>query len=152
MRVSRILVAAGILGCLLASSGQAAIYKWMDANGHVHFSDHPSGKHAKQVEIRNAVPPEQQREAESVSRTYQNLGRQYDQEKAARKAKAQATARAKAKHAVICRELNKEVNVANQHPLVRFKQDGTPQYLTDDQTAAYRQRLQRLQKEHCSGQ
>jgi len=152
MRVSAILpIAAGILGVLLAGPGQAAIYKWVDAQGQVHFSDQPHGKKTKKLEIHNTVTPEQQREAAKITKTYESLDKQYDQEQAARKAKEQAQAQARAQRAIRCRELTREANVAEQHPLVRFKQDGTPQYLTDRQTSAYRQRLQRLKQANCSG-
>lgn len=151
MRVSRILsVAAGILGMLLAGSGQAAIYKWVDAHGQVHFSDHPSGNNAQQLEIHNSASAEQQREAEHVTQTYQNLSQQYDQQEAAQKASAQAKARSKARRARICHALTAQANAADQHPIATFKQDGTPQYLTDEQTAAYRKRLHALEQANCS--
>lgn len=147
----RWLVFASILGLLLTGESHAAIYKWVDARGQTHFSDQPPGKHAEKLHIHNTVTPAQRKEAEKITRTYERLDAKYDRQQAQQKAKAQAQARQKALRANYCRELAKEVTVANQHPLVRFKQDGTPQYLTDKETTTYRQHLETLQKKRCSG-
>lgn len=33
------------------------IYKWVDAQGRVHFGDAPSGKNSQQIKLRNTSPP-----------------------------------------------------------------------------------------------
>ncbi len=38
-------------------SRKGKIFKWVDAQGRVHFGDAPSGSNAKQIKLRNIEPP-----------------------------------------------------------------------------------------------
>ncbi len=48
---------------LLSQAVSGGIYRWVDENGRVHFSDRPVAEEAEQVEIRNSTPPSSGREA-----------------------------------------------------------------------------------------
>lgn len=144
-------IAIGLLGLGSAGPARAAIYRWVDAQGQVHFSDHPAGGKAQKLEIHNNVTPEQQREAERITETYQRLDKEYDREKAVRQAKEKARERARARRKTRCRELAKQANIANRYALVRIKQDGSPDYLTDKQVKAYKRRLRTMRQKYCAG-
>ena len=44
--------ALAILLAMFATTAQAKIYRWVDQNGSVHFSDKPSAENAREIEIR----------------------------------------------------------------------------------------------------
>ena len=44
--------ALAILLAVFATTAQAKIYRWVDQNGSVHFSDKPSAENAREIEIR----------------------------------------------------------------------------------------------------
>ena len=57
------------LSCLILTPAvQAAVYKWVDENGNVQFSDHPQGQGAKEIEIQQATPAPRSSSKGGVSR------------------------------------------------------------------------------------
>lgn len=52
----RMLACCGLLVSAFCPPLQAAVYKWTDEHGQVHFSDKPVSDGAKEVEIRTKVP------------------------------------------------------------------------------------------------
>lgn len=52
----RMLACCGLLVSAFCPPLQAAVYKWTDEHGQVHFSDRPVADEAKEVEIRTKVP------------------------------------------------------------------------------------------------
>ncbi len=144
-------VVLSILIFCLATSAQAEIYKWVDEQGKVHFSDRPQGKNTEKVEVKSSVSDAQKQDAERLSQRYQQL---YQQVKEEEQAQAEADRKASAdkeKRRAVCEQLKKKVNIANQeYALVRFNDEGGHEYLTDEEAADYRSKMNQLYAERCS--
>lgn len=54
----RLLISA--LCLTIAGAGEAAIYRWVDQHGRVHFGEHPPTDQAEQLDIRESRPPDQE--------------------------------------------------------------------------------------------
>ena len=52
----RVIAVGSLLACLICPPLHAAVYKWTDEHGRVHFSDRPVAEDAKPVEIRSRSP------------------------------------------------------------------------------------------------
>ena len=52
----RTIAVGSLLACLICPPLHAAVYKWTDEHGRVHFSDRPVAEEAEQVEIRTRTP------------------------------------------------------------------------------------------------
>jgi hypothetical protein len=86
---------------LLSQAVSGGIYRWVDENGRVHFSDRPVAEEAEQVEIRNSTPPSSGREARPATADERRVKQQklldvYRQE---REEKAEARKKAKQEEA-----------------------------------------------------
>ena len=134
-----------------AGSANAEIYKWVDEQGKVHYSDRPQGKNTEKVEVKSTVSDAQRQDAERLKQRYQQL---YQQIKEDEQAQAEADKKASAKKAKLqgyCDQLKKQVNIANQdYALVRFKDDGGHEYLTDEEVADYRAKMNQAYADRCS--
>jgi len=92
-------IAFWVLLSLVSMSASAQLYKWVDADGKVHYSDRPppaSAKQEQKLNIRNApVPPPAAEESAATAKSYteQELEfrkRKVEQEEAQKKAAAEA--------------------------------------------------------------
>ncbi|WLQ14661.1 DUF4124 domain-containing protein [Hahella aquimaris] len=143
-------VAAVLLFCFGASV-QAEIYKWVDEHGEVHFSDTRQHKDAKVIKVQPNVTDAQKRDAEQVGQRYQRIYEQYKVEEAARVAHEKERAAQKAKVDNYCAQLRKDINQIDQgYAFARIKDDGTPEYVSDEEIAQRRNKLQALYQEKCA--
>ncbi|WP_339907243.1 DUF4124 domain-containing protein [Pseudomonas guineae] len=138
-----------VLLCLLLLPGLAAaeIYRWTDANGHVHFGQRPAVAGAEKVEVKPQVVERDQLTREREERT----SRFYD---ARREEQAQASAVAterQVKRAQECRELSKRLaSIPEGRSYYRDEADGQRSYYSDKQIDTARQQLQSRVAERCS--
>jgi len=109
----------GLCLTALAISAQAAIYKWVDEQGKVHYSDRPQGTSSHEVPLKNTpAAPSRDNNLQQRQEQQKKLLQVFEDE---RKAKEQAQAETKAKQA----EREKQCALAK----VRLKNYEDSQYL-----------------------
>jgi len=144
-------VAITLLILFFVGNSSAEIYKWLDEQGKVHYSDQPLGKNNEKVEVKSRVSDARKQDAERLKRRYQQL---YQQIKEDEQAQAEADKKAlakKEKRQGYCDQLQKQVNIANQdYAFVRSKDDGGHEFLTDEEILAYRVKMNQAYADRCS--
>lgn len=142
-----------LVALLLLQSGilQAEIYKWIDSQGNVHFGDRPASEHAEKVDINTSVTDAQRQDAERINREYQKLYEDFKQQDAAREAHEKQQLAKKQERQKKCRKISKYVKAANSDlAFVKYNEDGSRAYLTDDEIAAYRAEVNSTYNKLCS--
>ncbi len=123
---------------ILSSAAYAEIYKWVDANGKVYYSDKQSNNSAKKISIKEGSPTNA---SESLS-AEERLAKQkkyldYRQSEREEKKKLKETReQEKAKHNRYCIALQDELNSLTQEYAIWYDLDedtGERHYLTDDE-------------------
>ncbi len=143
----------GWLACVLCLSVQAEVYRWVDSNGKVHFGDRPpKGQASEMLDL-----PESKSDSETPALSdQQRMARQkklveileeerMEKENAKREAKEQAE-----KLAMECTRMKKRLEYMERYN--RFyheNEDGTRQYMNDQQADAYRQRRYDQYRQKC---
>ncbi|WP_020406485.1 DUF4124 domain-containing protein [Hahella ganghwensis] len=135
-----------------ATNASAQIYKWVDEHGQVHFSDQPLEKGAEKVEVKNIITPSQKKEAQKTNQNFQRIYQQFKEQDKAR-AEQQKEAEQKRQEMVsFCDNLKKQISIVDQkYAVVRFGEDGRHEYLRDDEISEYRNEMNNLYQEKCSG-
>jgi len=134
---------------LAVGPATAALYKWVDANGRVSYSDQPPPGNVKS-EIVNAPAPAANadavknmanQEAELKKRQAQRA----DDQKKADKARVDQTARQEA-----CAEARGQIKMYQSDVLVqRVNAKGEPVYMDDSMKKKERERLEAMVREKC---
>jgi hypothetical protein len=131
--------------------GMAEIYKWVDAGGNVNYGDRPPNPGAQKIEVKAEVTDARRQDAERINQQYQRLYQEYKRQDSARLAQEQKNREQKQKRDSACKEAQKYVNVANQnYAFYKLAEDGSKAYLTDEEIAAYRAKVNADHKKHCS--
>lgn len=146
------LAGGALLGVLTFTVLGDQVYKWVDKDGHVHYSQTPptsTDVQAQQVDI-NAPPPDP-----TTVHNEQNLAdrlqKQDQQDKDAAK-KQQQDAQQQAQQKKHCDNLNEQLVVLNQSRRVAsVDAQGNTNYLSDDQRTQQIQDLQAQIAKDCSG-
>ncbi len=118
----------------------AAVYRWVDENGKVHYSDRPQpNKNAKRVDLNKNVIDADSNLGQSTSRD-QNKGN------ASTEINPQAAARDRA----LCSNAKSRLaQVDSGRRMAYKKDDGSHAYLTEEDYARERKQLNALIKKHC---
>lgn len=135
--------------CLLLLPGLAVaeIYRWVDANGQVHYDQRPAAPGAQQVEVKPQVVERDEATIERQERTT----RFYD---ARREEQAKATAAAaerQAQRAKECNELRRQLAAIPEGS--RYYQsdaEGERSYYSDEQLDTARRLLRERVSERCN--
>lgn len=130
------------LAAIFASSAQAALYKWTDAQGHVVYSDQPPLANVKTEQLRGAPPPANPNAAKELAqREAEFKKRQDDAAKAETKAsKDRATS---AEHAENCTQAQAELKQLTESQLAvyRYNEKGEREIMDDDARAKERAKV-----------
>jgi len=130
------------LAAIFASSAQAALYKWTDAQGHVVYSDQPPLANVKTEQLRGAPPPANPNAAKELAqREAEFKKRQDDAAKAETKAsKDRATS---AEHAENCTQAQAELRqlTESQRAVYRYNEKGEREIMDDDARAKERAKV-----------
>jgi hypothetical protein len=130
------------LAAIFASSAQAALYKWTDAQGHVVYSDQPPLANVKTEQLRGAPPPANPNAAKELAqREAEFKKRQDDAAKAETKAsKDRATS---AEHAENCTQAHAELKQLTESQLAvyRYNEKGEREIMDDDARAKERAKV-----------
>ena len=142
----------GFSALLLAGSAVAGeIYKWVDADGNVHYEDRPLGEDVERVDILSRSTDNSQVQAAIQARR--------DRETARLEARAQRDEEAKAaleaqqeseQRAAKCQEnrARMEAYLASRR-LYKENENGEREYLDEEQTMAAREKVQEQIQEYC---
>lgn len=143
-------IALATIGCVWATVAMGALYKWVDANGRVVYSDQPPPGNVKVEEINAASPsanPQAVREMATKEAEFQK--RQAERAKAEQQSvKDRATAEQKAAACARAGVQAKELAAGNV-PIYRLNEKGERVVMDDASRARERQRLEQWVKENC---
>lgn len=127
-----------LLTFTLSTSATAAVYKWTDADGSIHFGDQPPAAQ-KTENINIATPPRSSSSEipkESVKERQEKLLKTMDEEKAAKQKAQEKQAKLDAENKQKCQELNNyKQNLETARRIVRTNSNGEREYLSDDERA-----------------
>ena len=129
-------VNALMIGLLLSVSAAAGVYKWVDAQGNVHYSDKPQGQAAEKVHIESRptdparVSAERQASQEQAQQ-HTEQREELRQAKKEQKTEAADEARKNAANCTKARERRERYQTA--HRLYKPLPDGERQYLSDEE-------------------
>ncbi|MDA7087274.1 DUF4124 domain-containing protein [Pseudomonas sp. SA3-5] len=138
-----------LLLCLLLLPGLAAaeIYRWVDANGQVHFAQRPVTPGAEQVEVR----PQVIERDEATRQREERAARFYDARRAEQAQAAVASATRQTQRAQECSELrNRLVQLQEGRRYFSSEANGERTYYSDQQLDAARRQLRDRVSERCS--
>ena len=131
----------------------AEVFKWVDEDGKVHYSDKPSGSHdTQQLDIQSR-PTDAARIAAQRAETYgleKARGTRYDQEREGTKEDTQTQRDVRAERAQNC-EIARDHNriMQQSHRLYKPTEAGERKYLSDDETDAARAEAAQAVREWC---
>ncbi len=148
-----LLISAAVL---LAAAGMAAsadqVYRWVDKDGHVHYSQTPPASTDVNAQTVNITPPAPD---PTTLQNEQNLAKQLqDQNKQNQddQQKAQADAQQKAQHQQQCDALRQRLQVLQQSGRVAtVDAQGNKTYVSDDARAKQEQDMQDMIAKQCGG-
>lgn len=142
-----------VLLCMGMTAAMAQqVYKWVDKQGHAHYSQMPPANksdHAKSIDVTPPpVNPVGVKQAQKLEQQAQALNRQA----AAEQKQADAAARKKALKQKLCNELRADLQVLEAVGRVAtVGPDGKRTYLSDKQHAQKEQQLRDEISQSCGG-
>ena len=148
-----LLISAAVLlaaACMAASADQ--VYRWVDKDGHVHYSQTPPASTGVNAQTVNITPPAPD---PTTLRNEQNLAKQLqDQNKQNQddQQKAQADAQQKAQQQQRCDALRQRLQVLEQSGRVAtVDAQGNKTYVSDDERTKQTQDLENEIAKDCGG-
>ena len=139
--------------CLIPLSANADVYKWVDANGQVHFGDRPP-IHAATSEVTVNTAPAS---ADAGARErYQRMTEFLDQQQKEREARLVANAKAEEKaekKAELCRTLRARLkHLASVSNFYDINDRGEMVYVNEAENARIREDFRAKVRENCGNQ
>ena len=140
--------AAGLL--VAAGPASAVLYKWVDANGRVSYSDQPPPASVKAEVVGGAPPPAAPDAVRAMANQEAHLKKRQtqraDDQKKAEKARADAVAQQQA-----CTEAKGQIRIyESDQPITRINEKGEPVYMDEARRTKERERLQAQIRERCA--
>jgi len=149
----RLLLPTILTICTFAAT--AEVYKWVDENGKVHYSDKPINQDSKQIQIRDSITPEQQRKAQQETRARLErqkkrlsnvLASENEEKKRAEKAQKKAAERQR-----YCADMKEQLAVLDRQARVyEINKKGERVYMEDDRREKEKVNLKRHLTEQCT--
>lgn len=149
------IITVTLLGLFVLSGvAHAEIFKWVDANGKVHYSDRKSSTQAQTLNVKTGASTLDQTSDEVEQRLqYQQKYVNYLQsERLERQEKRQQAQQAADKKKKLCAALQDQLKSYNQGKYRWYELDeasGDRKYLSDEQIEAKKQELQTEIKSNC---
>jgi len=122
----------------------AEVYRWVDADGQVHYGERPPPQGARKIELPETSEPSSEPDREAVDRRarQQRLLDAYEHERERKEAAAADAARARQADAARCADLRQHWRrLSFGGPVYYQRPDGGRDYLNDEQREAAKQRL-----------
>lgn len=148
------LIAATAILALLGSGAALAgdIYKWVDADGNVHYGDKPIGEQSERVAIesRPTDPSRVASESQQLMASRSTAIERRSEREAAEEEQANLQAEAAA-HAERCTSARAQMQrMITARKLYREDEDGEREYLDEAESQAARARIESQINEHCN--
>lgn len=141
-----------MLLCLLTFPllAHAGVYKWVDANGQVHFGDRPpSQASSSEVEI-NAAPPQQDPTARQRREKVAEFLNAQQLEREERQAVQQKERRQAQKQAELCRKYQARLkHMDSISTFYNLNEEGERVFVSESENQAIRQRYRQKVSETC---
>jgi len=130
------------LAAIFASSAQAALYKWTDAQGHVVYSDQPPLANVKTEQLRGAPPPANPNAAKELAQREAEFKKRQD-DAAKAETKASKDRETSAEHAENCTQAQAELKQLTESQLAvyRYNEKGEREIMDDDARAKERAKV-----------
>ena len=139
---------------LAASSGALAadIYRWVDADGNVHYGDRPAGEQSELMDIVSKPTNPARLQAEAQARTEARAAAAEREAILAAQGPTPEELRAEAaERAQKCATYREQLQTfTNSRRLYREDENGERVYLDEDETQTARQRVEDQVAEYCS--
>ena len=129
-------LAALLLVATFATTSEAALYKWTDAQGHVVYSDQPPQGNVKTEQLRGAPPPANPNAAKELAQRDAEFRKRQD-EAAKAEAKAGKERTASAERAENCAQGRAQLKqlTESQIAIYRYKENGEREIMDADARA-----------------
>ena len=146
------------LAFLMAGLCQGEIYKWVDENGKVHFSQTPPNDEAEKIDVGNSSEalPATNNNVDQIPSSVDNQKRYSDyleQERLERKEKREAKKQKKAELRSKCHNARAELSDMNQGGILYYELDenGERKFVEDKRVEAKKDQLRNYLKRNCGG-
>lgn len=149
----RVLLFAICAGLLLSIHAQAdTVYRWVDAQGHVHYSQTPpASSHAKAKAV-DITPPAPDQTSAAQTRDMEQAVNDRQQAQQALAEKAQQVANKQAQQQKACEAARQRVQTyAEAHRVAHKDKDGNLVYSSGDDLVKLRQQAQEQADKLCAG-
>lgn len=148
------LLLSALLCIAFSTNLSAKVYKWVDENGKVHYSDKPFNKGEKELDIKSKVSPEQSAQARAKAQErIEKLKRQVQSTIAEQNAQQESSAKSaqeKRKLKQNCTVAQKQLALLKQQVrIVETDEKGEVKYLTDEERQKQIKELKGLISQHC---
>jgi hypothetical protein len=133
-----------LLGLCLSLPAAAEVYRWVDADGKVHYSGSPPPQGGQLIELPATAgsPAEPDREAAERRARQQRMLEAYEYERGKKAAQSEQAERARRANAQRCAELRAHWRRLSFGGPVYFRRpDGSRDYLSDERRASEKGRL-----------
>jgi hypothetical protein len=138
-----------LLLCFVASAAAtAAVYRWVDDNGQVHYGEKPPHDDAQELNLRAA--PARDADLDQRRQQQQKLLRAYEEERAIERREQQEAQRRKAEHQSYCRRARADLeNALNSSALYTRDGSGEKRFLSKPERREYEAQLQAEVERYC---
>jgi hypothetical protein len=145
------LAAMAVLALVAAGPAGAVLYKWVDANGRVSYSDQPPPGNAKTEVVNVLVAPANPDAVKDMANQAAELKKrdtqQIEDQKKAEKTRVDTVAQRQA-----CAEVRNQIKLYQTDSLVQtVNEKGEPVFMDDTMKVRERQRLEGIVRERCKG-
>jgi hypothetical protein len=142
------------LSGLMAVSGiQAEVYRWVDEQGRVHFSDQPNLGGARKLELSEPTPDsagiDQERLDAERNREQERLLDAYREERESRELEREKAEKAERQRASNCAYARNRLRTYGNSRLYKPLEDGGLRYLDDDERQREIDRVERSVQHWC---
>ena len=148
-----------ILLMLVCVSGNAysEIYKWVDENGKVHYTQTPPGKSAEKMDIKHhddaGTEPNKQNQFPSTLENQKKYSDYLEQERLERKEKREQKKQEKAEARSKCHGVRAQLGDMEQGGILYYELDenGERKFVSDQRVEARKNKLREYLKRNCGG-
>jgi len=130
----------------------ASVYKWTDANGITHFGDRqPVGANSETVNVRSGTSTGSGNNRPTAQQRLGELQEQQQEDAEKKQETAAQTARRKQRKAN-CETARSNLKVIESNARIRIEENGEMRYLSPDEIAEQRDKLEEVVAENCGAE
>lgn len=145
MKKLSLLLSLGLLALPYSALQAGTVYKWVDAQGTVHYSDKKPNDQAQKLTVKSSG---QTVTAPDPHAQLDELNRQQEIEQVA-KAQAAEIAEEQKLRKTNCEAARKGLETLNNHARVKIEENGNQRYLTPEEIVDRRQQFEQIVADNC---